>query len=222
MSLIAIALFLLGAFLPFVPHEHETWNKTLADLGSVIAGAWALEAGLLAVCAALIVAVNDQARRKREAIVICLAEIEAVWKYINDAKIGERLKKSIDTLQHRSTSSLLPLTGALETYRGHIGNNWLSLQNSSPSTFSYLPISLITEMTFYYSSLQNMIGLLNWMNNKDFTNSQFTEVVERQQYIRGEIIKLEIEGKNIIEKFRKEYLGVNKPAYIIRDYQKLH
>ena len=172
-------LFLGGLVLPFVPlfwRPDHGFGSDLRDFGSLIADAWALGAGLLTVYAARFQSEAGRTQLRNNVANACLAEIESVWRYVDECG-------TIDLLRERSTALIEEVNSLerafptsdedqLDTYRGHLGESWLSLQVATPEVFGALPSELAADVTEYYCRLRNVIGRLNWLTNRQFKRKE--------------------------------------------------
>lgn len=204
---LAVLFLVLGIAMPLVLHPPEGWRKDLTDLGGIIAGAWALGAGLLTVYAAQSVAEAERKSRRREIAAICLAELQAVWRYLGEHQTLENLREGTIYLRAASESIeqviLHEDKKPLSTYRGHIGSNWLPLQTTSPDVFGALPLDLARHVTEHYSRLRNVLDRLDWMNDQAYIRSDLGGVITRQEEALDELTELDGERGKLMQRLEE-------------------
>lgn len=185
---VAAGLVLIFAPLLGWPRIHLMANITA--LGSMIAGLWALAAGLLTVHAALMVSQQEASRARRTVAGATLAQVQSAWSYLEEIQASERLTAAITSLEADPINFARGETiGArsLEVYRGHLGNSWLTLQTASPHAFGALPVNIAIATSLYFAKLLNVIGRLNWLNDGSFTSKDFLWIVAIHRSIRQQL-----------------------------------
>jgi hypothetical protein len=211
----ALGFFVLGLLLPMpsvlqsAPHD---WRKIFSDFGSVMGGSWALSAGLMTVYAARSLAKAEQERRRREVAASCLAEIGSVWDYLGECDTKETLRANTEALRilTEDIGHVLPASQKepISTYRGHLGESWLSLQMASPEMFGALPVEVAQETSGYYSRLRNVIDLLNCMHSQNFLRPQTEAVIDRQAEAYDRLVALEARRGELMQ--RLEQLAIDR------------
>lgn len=182
----AAVLFLIGCLLPILPlfwRPQTGLGANLRDFGNVIAGSWAVTAGLLTVVGAYSVSEAERAQRQMEVAMACLAQIESFWSYLGQLKTLDELGECVRELELEviNIASVAPAhdDDEIRTFRGHVGHNWLSLQTASPDMLGALPADISRDTSSYFSRLLNVAGRLNWLNDhKAFRRHDLNSVLE--------------------------------------------
>lgn len=204
LMLLATVLFFFMGLLPilyFAPRKGTF--ETLSGMGSFTAGAWALGAGVLAVFAAWSISERERERRRIEVTTICLVEIQSFWRHLQESKTVHTLALSTGALQSEVRIPVgLPSrrkdTDPIETYKGHLGQDWLSLAKT-PDVFGALPMELAHPVLDFYSRGRSVLDRLNWMNDQEYTMVKAKEVSDRQERTLDDLVGLEAKYKKITE-----------------------
>ena len=124
---LAVILALLGVLCVALAVHSHSYFDALTGVGGFVAGIWALAAASVTVYGLRKVADDAQATRRREIAAVCLAELQALWRRLEENHAIYNLQTGVRRLQDQQikqggtqiTSGQQP--PPLATYRGHLG-----------------------------------------------------------------------------------------------------